>query len=86
VLPKETMLDVSYETLVEDRERVTREIVAFCGLEWSDACLHPEQNAGAVATPSVWQVRQPVYSTSIGRWRRFEPWLGPIGDLLVAGG
>jgi hypothetical protein len=81
VLPADRLFEVSYEELIANRESVTREMVSFCGLEWDDACLRPEDNERAVATPSVWQVRQPVYSTSVERWRRYEPWLGAFGKL-----
>jgi tetratricopeptide (TPR) repeat protein len=82
VLPPHRFFEVSYEDLVTNREKVTREMIAFCGLEWDDACLRPEQNARAVATPSVWQTRQPVYHSSLARWRRYERWLNEFRDLL----
>jgi len=81
VLPADRLFEVNYEQLVADREPLTREMVNFCGLEWDDTCLRPEDNDRAVATPSVWQVRQPVYNTSVERWRRYEPWLGAFGRL-----
>ena len=56
--------EVSYEDLVVNRDRVTRDIIAFCGLDWDDACLRPENNARNIATPSMWQTRQPVYRVS----------------------
>ncbi len=82
VLPKDRFLDVQYETLVSDRERVTKEMVEFCGLPWDNACMRPEDNTRSVKTPSVWQVRQPVYKTSMERWRKYEPWLGPFAELF----
>ena len=75
-------MEMSYESLVTDRERQTRRLLEFCGLPWDDACLNPEKNARSVVTPSLWQVRQPVYRTSIDRWKNYEPWLGPFRDLL----
>jgi hypothetical protein len=81
-LPSGTMLEVDYEALVGDREAASRQIVDFVGEAWSDLCLQPEKNARTVVTPSVWQVRQPVYKTSVERWRRFEPWLGAFRALL----
>jgi tetratricopeptide (TPR) repeat protein len=77
VLPEDRFLEIDYEELVTDRERVSRRMIDFIGLEWNEACLYPEGNPRPVGNPSQWQVRQPVYGTSIGRWRRFEPWLGP---------
>lgn len=74
-LPPDRFIDVVYEDLVRDQEHVTRKVVQFCGLEWNDLCLTPERNEAAATTPSSWQVRQPVYNTSVGRWRNFEPWI-----------
>jgi len=82
VLPPDRFMDVDYEQLVADREPTTRRLVAFCGLEWDDACLAPERNERAVKTASRWQARQPVYATSVERWRRYEPWLGELRALL----
>jgi tetratricopeptide (TPR) repeat protein len=81
VLPSERFLEVDYESLVSDREAVTRKMIAFCGLEWEGACLNHESNPHAVTTPSMWQVRQPIYETSVGRWKNYEPWLGPFATL-----
>jgi tetratricopeptide (TPR) repeat protein len=82
VLPEDRLLDVQYEELVSDQERVTREMVEFCGLEWDEACMRPQDNTRVVKTPSVWQVRQPIYRTSMARWRKYEPWLGAFAKLL----
>ncbi|HEY3780622.1 MAG TPA: sulfotransferase [Fimbriimonadaceae bacterium] len=82
VLPEGRMLEVQYEDLVQDPERVSREMVEFAGLEWDDAVLRPEDNERTVVTPSSWQARQPVYKTSVERWRSYEPWLGAFRDLL----
>jgi tetratricopeptide (TPR) repeat protein len=81
-LKSDRFLEVRYEELLADRETSTRRLIDFCGLEWNEACLHPEQNQRPVKTASVWQVRQPVYSTSSERWRRYEPWLGSFRELL----
>jgi tetratricopeptide (TPR) repeat protein len=82
VLPPGTILEVDYEELVADRERVTRRMIDFMGLEWSDACLRPEDNRRLVSTASMWQARQPVYQSSTERWRRYEPWLGALAGLV----
>jgi hypothetical protein len=75
VLPPDRFLEVDYETLVENREPVVREVVAFAGLDWDEACLSHERRGGAVLTPSNWQVRQPLYRSSVGRYRNYEKWL-----------
>ena len=47
-----------------------------------DACLHAECNPRVVKTPSKWQTRQPIYRSSVARWRRYEPWLGTLRALV----
>lgn len=81
-LPLDRFTEVEYETLVADPEEETRRLIAFCGLDWDDACLAPQRNGRAVKTSSQWQVRQPIYKTSVERWRRYEPWLGELRELL----
>ena len=82
VLPADRLLDVDYEEATAEPEATARRLVAFCGLEWDDACLRPEQNPDAVKTANKWQARQPVYRTSVDRWRKYEPWLGELRGLL----
>ena len=81
VIPPDRLLDIDYEALVADPEPVARAMVAFCGLDWDEACLRPERNEHIIMTPSVWQARQPVYKSAAGRWRRYEPWLGDFCRL-----
>lgn len=81
-LPAERFLEVDYEEIVADREPVLRQIIDFCGLEWDDACLHHDKNPRQVITPSNWQVRQPIYSTSMQLWRKYKPWLGAFKELV----
>jgi tetratricopeptide (TPR) repeat protein len=81
VLPAARFIEVDYETLVSDPEPQSRRLVAACGLEWNDACLAPHLNARRITTASVWQARQPIYRTSVQRWRRYEPWLGELREL-----
>lgn len=72
------MLDVEYEALVDDVERISRRLVAWCGLDWDPACLEFHKTRRAVRTPSANQVRKPVYRGSVGRWRNYQPFLGPL--------
>jgi len=85
VLPADRFIEVDYEELTRAPEPVIRRIIAACGLAWHDACLRPECNPRAVKTPSKWQTRQPIYRTSVARWRRYEPWLGPLRALVDDG-
>jgi LPS sulfotransferase NodH len=81
-LPIGRIFEMQYEDLVADRESVLARLLEYCGLDWSDACLQHEKNERLVGTPSFWQVRQPVYKTSVDRWKRFEPWLGEFARLI----
>jgi tetratricopeptide (TPR) repeat protein len=83
VLPEDRFIEVNYEDVVADREQQARRMLQLIGLDWDDALLSHETNQRNVITPSLWQVRQPIYTTSIERWRRYEPWLGGFRKLLV---
>ena len=85
VLPADRFIEVDYEELTSAPEPVIRGMVAACGLAWHEACLRPESNPRPVKTPSKWQTRQPIYRTSVARWRRYEPWLGPLRELVDNG-
>jgi tetratricopeptide (TPR) repeat protein len=82
VLPEGAFLDVRYEDLVADTEAQARRLIEYCGLEWNDACLEFHKTKRAVRTASVMQVRQPIYTTSVERWRQYEPFLKPLLDEL----
>ena len=82
VLPADRFVEVDYEALVADPELQARRLIAACGLEWNDACLKPHRNRRAIHTASVWQARQPIYRTSVERWRHYEPWLGELRELF----
>jgi tetratricopeptide (TPR) repeat protein len=81
VLPL-ALMDVVYEDLVERPEPVTRQLVSFCGLPWDARCLTYHQNPRPVHTASQVQVRQPVYKSSVGRWRRYSKYLRPLFEAL----
>ncbi len=78
VLPEGIMLEVQYEDVVRDLEGQARRIIAHCGLEWDDACLSFYKTERSVRTASATQVRQPIYQSSIGRWRLHEEELQPL--------
>ncbi len=83
VLP-ERAIEVNYETLVGDLEGQSRRLIEFLGLDWEPACLEFHRTERTVATASNWQVRQPLYRHSVGRWRNYERHLGPL--LAALGG
>lgn len=72
------ILPVSYEALVEDPATMRRQIVSFAGLDWDDACEQQERAHRPVTTASQWQVRQPVYRSSRGRWRNYAPFASEL--------
>ncbi|MDP3482189.1 MAG: sulfotransferase [Sulfuricella sp.] len=82
VLPAGSFLDVRYEDIVADQEAQTRSMIEHCGLEWNDACLDFHKHKRSIRTASVTQVRQPIYSSSVERWRPYEKFLGPLLDAL----
>ncbi len=67
-----------YEQLVEAPEVQARALVAAVGLPWNEACLRFHEQDRPVLTPSRWQVRQPMYSKAVGRWKRYERWISPL--------
>jgi tetratricopeptide (TPR) repeat protein len=75
-------LEVRYEDVVCDLEAQARRIIAYCGLEWDDACLDFHRTTRPVHTASAAQVRQPIYRSSLGRWRVHEQYLRPLLDAL----
>ena len=85
VLPEGAIHHVRYERLVADLEGESRRLLAFVGLDFDQACLAFHKNSRQVRTASVAQVRKPLYTSSIGRWRDYEQQLSPlraiVGDL-----
>lgn len=74
------ILESRYEALVEAPEARARALVGFAGLAWDPACLAFHASTRPVQSPSRWQVRQPVHTRSVGRWRHYEAHLGPFLD------
>jgi hypothetical protein len=70
--------EVAYEDLVADVEGVARRLLSFCGLEWERGCLQFHRTRRPVTSASLMQVRQPIYNTSVGRWKRYESLMAPL--------
>lgn len=81
VLPT-PMLEVRYEEMIANPEENIRRLIAFCGLPWDDRCLRFHETQRAVRTPSDLQVRQPIYRTAVGRWKRYEAQIEPLLKIL----
>jgi hypothetical protein len=77
VLPVK-ICDVQYEDLVSTPEACARRLVEFCGLDWNARCLEFDCSRTPVQTASQWQVRQPLYRSSVGRWRNYRSHIGPL--------
>ncbi|MEH6593355.1 MAG: sulfotransferase [Halioglobus sp.] len=86
VLPDEVFHQVHYEDLVEDTEAQIKSILEFLGLPWEEQCLEFHQNSAPVATASAVQVRQPIYRSSIARWKTVEAQLEPVKALFLEAG
>jgi tetratricopeptide (TPR) repeat protein len=84
ILPSSSLLEVPYEALVGDQEEWTRRMLDFVGLPWDPATLEFHQAERAVVTASRWQVRQKIHSSSIGRWRHYVKYVGPLMHLVPA--
>ena len=82
VLPEGRMYEVEYERLTYQPHTEIPRLIEHLGLSWDSACLTPHLNSRLVQTPSGWQVRQSINAGSVGRWKRYEPWLGPLAALM----
>jgi tetratricopeptide (TPR) repeat protein len=82
VLPATAFLEVPYEDLVADQERWTRRMLEFIELPWEPQCLEFHRAERVVITASKWQVRQSINAASVGRWRNYERYVGPLEALL----
>ncbi len=76
------ILTLRYEDVVSDPEGAGRRLIAHAGLDWDEAVLAFHQSRRVVRTASLEQVRQPIYKTSVGKWRRFEPHLQALSQDL----
>jgi len=83
-LPANTVLEVPYEALVQAPEAWSRKMLEFVGLPWDPKCLDFHETPRVVSTFSKWQARQKINSSSVGRWRNYERFLGPLMRLCDA--
>jgi hypothetical protein len=78
VLPDGAMIEIQYEKLIANLETEAKRLLEYTGVAWDDACLSFHKTKRAVRTASVMQVRRPIYSSSVGRWRHYEKELEPF--------
>ena len=81
-LPTDRFLEIHYERIVHDQENQTRRLLDFCALDWEEACLRFHENTAPVSTASSVQVRRPLYSDSIDRWKRYGNKLDILKEAL----
>ncbi len=85
IIPPDRFTEIAYEDIVNDQENQTRKLLDFCELDWDEACMNFHKNTAPVATASAVQVRQPLYSGAIGRWKKYGNKLNALkaalGDL-----
>ncbi|MCJ8337427.1 MAG: sulfotransferase [Pseudomonadales bacterium] len=72
------ILEINYEQIVDDLEASARKMLSYVGLQWQPQVLKFNELQRSVKTASVWQVRQPLYSSSKGKWRRYQQFLKPL--------
>ena len=76
------IFELDYDRVVANPEASIRPLIAFCGLDWEDACLKRNSVQDAVRTLSSWQVRQPLHSRSSGRWRNYATHLEKVREMM----
>ena len=76
--------EVNYDVLVTDPVPTMQRLLKYCGLPWDEACLAFHETKSIVTTPSAWQVRQPLYRRSSGRWHNYARHLGELRQVLSA--
>ena len=69
---KDDIFVLDNEELVENQEKVSKQLVEFCDLEWEDQCLEFHKTKRQVRTASIEQVRQPINKKSIGAWKNMK--------------
>ncbi|MFQ5636311.1 MAG: sulfotransferase, partial [Gammaproteobacteria bacterium] len=72
------ILGIRYEELVADPQPQVHRLLRHCDLEFEESCMHFHRNRRPVSTLSQLQVRQPIYRSSVGRWKNYEKHLGPL--------
>lgn len=81
-VPSINFCEINYEDSVFEQENQTRKLLEFCDLDWNEACLRFHENVAPVSTASSVQVRQPLYSGSIGRWKKYGSALNELRGAL----
>jgi Flp pilus assembly protein TadD len=76
------LFELRYEDLIDNTESVARTLITHCGLKWDPTCMRFQDAERTIRTPSRWQVRQPIYASSVGRWRNYAGHMQALVDLM----
>lgn len=77
------ILEINYEDMVANTEQTAKKALTFLNLDFDEKCLAPHMNQNVIKTASMWQVRQPIYTQSVERWKHYEKYLAPLKELLL---
>ncbi len=77
------IFELKYEDIVQQQEEVSRQLIDFCGLEWDSKGLNFYKKDRPVFTAINWQVRQPIYTSSCGRWQKYDKFINSLKELLT---
>ncbi len=80
------ILEVAYESLVQNPAETTKKVFEYCGLDYDPAVINVENNAAASSTASAAQIRQPIYTSSVEKWKHYEQHLAPLKNKLTEAG
>lgn len=81
VVPASQLFELQYEDLISEPEETVRRLCDFARVPFQEGCLRFYETSRRVDTASRWQVRNPLYTTSVGRWKHYRPFLGPLLEL-----
>lgn len=71
-----------YEDLIASPAEESQKLFGYIGLAWDEGVLNFHQSERSVHTASLTQVRQPIYTGSVGKWRRYGEGVRPLADAL----
>lgn len=76
------ILEIHYEQLIGEQEATSRQLIEYLELDWDNQCIDFHKTSRTVLTASNWQVKQPIYKSSLYRWKNYEKYLGPLKEII----
>ena len=74
------ILDIDYGSITNNIESVAKLMISYCNLDWQEQCIEFYKSERAIHTSSSWQAKQPIYNTSLDRWRKYEDYIPELID------